>query len=150
MTHYENPWKNGKIIAIVDCKTGRTVSYDYITAYDPRDYFSNPEDRKKYGAVLIKLLPSVSEDELKRKFTEALELLLMGTYLATYKGRRTMKSLSTNCCSIEWKHWINEEGLLVNDFDFREIKFEKSFLVSRKARPQSVPEDVLMILKRRR
>jgi len=131
---YENVWKHGKIVAIVEVNTGKTVSYDYMTARNLKDYFADPEQLKKYDVILIKNLPSASESELKAKFVDALGYLSVGMHLQSPEGRKNMMHLAQGRCSYEWMWWVNEVGY-VEDFHIMGEMCKTKFQISAQARP---------------
>ncbi len=71
-----------KIIAIVD-QDKVVKGFDYTLTEDAQDFFADPEDRKKYKAIVLKHVGCESMGELHAQFRTALTYLRVGAALTT-------------------------------------------------------------------
>jgi len=106
-----NEFKHAKIIAIVN-KDGEIQRYDWTLTLKARDYFADPEDRKKYAAITVRPITCESMAELQEKVRVAMIYLRLGAALATPEAKCTMKRVKEDTGAVDWQICINDRGMV--------------------------------------
>jgi hypothetical protein len=106
-------WQNGKVIAIIDRKTGEVIEYTSTTL--PLHSFLTGADGEKYYAMLIKWIRSERQTNFEAKSKEALDLLTLHAELSHMKltSRRRFRMCADLNEEIDAKgalHYIRIEG----------------------------------------
>ena len=107
----DNEFEHAKIIAIVD-RDGMIKGYDYTITREARDFFADPEDKKKYEAITVKPVACESMSELQEKFRVAEEYLCWGASLEGLQAHKSMKSIVWGRGSTEWIWHVNDNGMM--------------------------------------